>query len=90
MIEKEKEIDVEFPYYYKHNLYSDYGNDIIYGYLTETKDISIQECNNYNGDTTYSIEITQRDDSYFKEEYRGTKKDFEAVKKRAMNFLNNL
>lgn len=91
-IKKRQEIDVEievnFPYYYKHDLYSDYGESIIYGkIISEKKEVTIHEKDNLDGERQYEIEEDTMSHSYFEDKYKGNKKEFEEVKQRALEFL---
>lgn len=83
-------IDVEFPYYYKHDLMIDYGENVIYGKITEDYAYAIQEIKNYDGKVAFELEKDTWDGSYFKKEYKSTKKEYEAVKHRAVEFFNCL
>ena len=88
-------IEVELPYYYKHDLTSDYGDSIIYGKIEEKLCTSIQETKNYGGEEKYEIEKEEHHSiknsglsSYFDKKYKSTKEEFEAVKERCLSFLN--
>ena len=88
-------IEVELPYYYKHDLMSDYGNSVIYGKIEEKLCTSIQENKNYDGEEKYEIEKEEHHSiknsglsSYFDKKYKSNKEEFEAVKERCMSFLN--
>jgi hypothetical protein len=83
-------IDVEFPYYYKHDLMSDYGENVIYGKITEDYAYTIQEIENYDGKLAFELEKDTWDGSYFKEEYKSTKEEYEDAKRRALEFFNCL
>jgi hypothetical protein len=56
-IRKEKEIDIELPYYYEHDLMSDYGDCYIYGKITDKEHISINIDHYYDGKDSTEIEI---------------------------------
>lgn len=83
-----KTIEVDFPYYYKHDLMSDYGDTVIYGKIMPGYEITIKEGKSYNGKKTYEIEKDSQSDCYFTKEYKSNKEEFESVKVRALAFLN--
>lgn len=80
-------IEVEFPYYYKHDLMSDYGDSIIYGKIMPDYEIAIKEVELCNGKKSYEIEKDFRSNCYFTDEYKSNKEEFESVKVRAIEFL---
>ena len=89
------EIEVELPYYYKHDLMDDYGDSIIYGKIEEKLHTSIHETQRYDGKKTYEIEKEEHYSiansglsSYFDEEHLSGKEEFEAVKERCLLFLS--
>ncbi len=87
-----EEIEVEFPYYYKHDL-TDYEYEntcVIFGKKTEEEEVTIQEKIRDNGNTIYELEKDSRSDSYFGEEYKSTEKEYEEAKERAKQFFNVL
>jgi len=89
-----REIEVEVPYYYKHNL-TDYeyeNTSVIYGKITENESFTVHEKIRDNGDITYEIEKEKRwgDGSYFAEKYKSTYKEYEEAKERAKQFFNVL
>ncbi len=55
-IEQVEVIDVELPYYYQHDLSSDYGDCIVYGKIEEHVCTTIQEDKDYGGKIKYEIE----------------------------------
>ncbi len=87
-----EEIEVEFPYYYKHNLTDyDYENtNVIYGKKTETEEVTINEKIRDNNNSIYEIEKDRRNDSYFDKEYKSTEQEYEEAKERARQFFNVL
>lgn len=95
-IQQEEIIEIELPYYYKHDLNLDFEDSIIYGKIGENFHISIQESKNNDGKEIYEIEkeiypsIENSGYScYFEDKYKSNKKEFEAVKERCLNFLKN-
>jgi len=88
-------IDIELPYFYKQDLMSDYGDAVIYGKIEEKNATAIHETKNYDGEEKYEVEkcpFTSIGNSgfscYFREEYKSTKEEFEAAKKRCIAFIN--
>ena len=95
LIPQEEIIEVELPYYYKHDLSDDYGDSIIYGKIEEKLHTSIHEIERYHGKETYEIEKEKHHSiensglsSYFEDEHQSNKEEFEAVKERCLSFLN--
>lgn len=83
-------IDVEIPYYYKHDLtdIGDYGDSIIYGKILPDCEYTIHEkTSEYSDRKTYEIEKDSRSNGYFDEKFKSTKEEFEDVKARALEFL---
>lgn len=87
-----EEIEVEFPYYYKHDLTDyDYENTyVIYGKKTETEEVTINEKIRDNKNFIYEIEKDRRNDSYFDKKYKSTEQEYEEAKERAKQFFNVL
>ena len=87
-----EEIEIEFPYYYKHDLTDyDYENTcVVYGKITEKEEVTIQEKIRGNGNTIYELEKDSRSDSYFTEEYKSTEQEYKEAKERAKQFFNVL
>lgn len=88
-------IEVELPYYYKHDLMSDYGDSVIYGKIEEKLCTSIQETKNYDGEEKYEIEKEEHYSiknsglsCYFDTKHKSSKEEFESVKERCLSFLN--
>lgn len=85
-------IEVEFPYYYKHDL-TDYEYEntcVIYGMKTENEEVTIKEQIRSNRNTIYEIEKDVRSDSYFCDEHKATELEYNEAKKRAIEFFNVL
>jgi hypothetical protein len=87
-----KEIEIDLPYYYKHDLSGDRGSSIIYGKITETKVFSIQE--KEHSEIAFEFEIDEYPSlkqsgltGYFKSEYKSTKSEYEEALKRANEFI---
>lgn len=84
-------INVEFPYYYKHNLYPDYRESVIYGkIIDEHKEITIHEREDRGGHLSFEIEEDSMSSSYFEDKYKSSKEEYELAKRRALDFLNDL
>jgi len=88
-VQVEKEVEVELPYYYEHDLSDLYEPNSIYGKIvSEDKKFTIHERENSDGFMSYEIEEEDSDGSYFKPEHKSTQKAFESAKQRAVEFLN--
>ena len=94
-IPQEETIEVELPYYYKHDLMNDYGESIIYGKIEEKLHTSIHETERYYSKETYEIEKKEHYSietsglaTYFEDEHQSSREEFEAVKERCLSFLN--
>lgn len=70
-----KEVDIDLPYYYRHDL----DNSTIYGKIEEKKCTYIQ-LTNYDYESIYELNIEHRPANYFgcymTEEYAGTEEEF--------------
>ena len=95
LIPQKETIEVELPYYFKHDLSDDYGESIIYGKIEEKLYTSIHETERYHGKESYEIEKkehysieTSGLSSYFEDEHQSSREEFEAVKERCLSFLN--
>lgn len=94
-INKTVKVDIDLPYYYKHDLMSDYGDSVIYGKIEENLGTTIHE--QIFGDTTsYEIEkyrYTSIANSglseYFDPMHKSSKKEYESAKDRCMCFLED-
>lgn len=88
---EEIEIEIEFPFYFKHDLHSEYGKSIIYGKkINEKTEYTIHVSKNYDGRITYEIEKDDFSNSYFEDEYKSTKEEYEKIKSNALEFLNQV
>ena len=85
-------IEVKFPYYYIHNLTNcDYEKkSVIFGKKTESEEITIHEIIRDKKNYIYEIEKDTRNDSYFSDEYKSTKEQYEKAEKRLKQFLKNI
>jgi len=82
-VEQRETIEIEFPYYYKHDLMGDESDSVIYGKIEERKCTAIQL--SYRRDEKeYSIEVEERSASafacYMTDEYKSTEAEYLAAK----------
>lgn len=91
-ITTKKKIEVELPYYYKHDLYSDYGDSVIYGKIDGEITTSIHEKEDPYGKISYEIEKEKwdGDGSYFTDEHTSTEVEYNKAKERLKEFFNCL
>lgn len=91
-------INVEFPYYYEHDLSNDYSSSVIYGKKvlvticneSHIMEYTIHEKENRDGIKTYEFELDQSYDScYYKTEHKSNKEKYEAARIRANDFIEN-
>ncbi len=94
-IPQEEIIEVELPYYFKHDLEGDYGESIIYGKIEDKLYTTIHETIRYDGKVAYEIEREKHHSienrglaEYFEDEHQSSREEFEAVKERCLSFLN--
>lgn len=94
-IDQVSEIDIDLPYYYKHDLYSDHGDSVIYGKISETECTTIHE-KIYHDDVEYSIQVEKHQSiknsglsSYFEVNHKSSDIEFEAVTKRMLVFFQD-
>lgn len=88
-------INIELPYYYKYDLMSDYGDNIIYGKIEKDFHVAIKENKNYDGKCEYEIEREEHDSikesglsCYFDKKYLSNQLEFEKAKNRCFMFLD--
>lgn len=79
-------IEVELPYYYKHDLMSEYGDSVIYGKIEEKSSVSIQEIEKEEYDSIKNANLS----SYFEKRYKSNKEEFDFAKERCLSFLNGI
>ena len=82
-----KTIEVECPYYYKHNYSSNQLEDVVYVKIMPEYEITITETKCINGRVSYKIVKDIPGDSYLGEQYKSSKEEFEAAVTRALTFL---
>lgn len=88
-------INVDFPFYYKHDLNDDYDQEsnCIYGVVLEEHTISVHESIN-GGEVSYEIEFEKPArlsgmGKYFKDfSHKSSKIEFEQAIRRAKDFIN--
>jgi len=91
-IEVKEIIEIDFPYYYKHDL-TDYEYEntcVIYGKITESEEVTIHEKIRSKNNVIYEIEKDSRSDSYFAEKYKSTEEEYNKARERAKRFFNVL
>ena len=90
----EKTIEVELPYYYKQDLYSDYGGSVIYGVISKNEVKTIHEIDILRDgihQKGYTIEkCSYWDGSYFTDKYKSNKTEYKKAYERAKVFLMTL
>ena len=85
-------VEIDFPYYYKHDL-TDYdyeSTSVIYGKITERGEVTIHEKIRSKNNVIYEIEKDNRSDCYFKEKYKSTEEEYNKARERAKQFFNVL
>lgn len=92
-IEKEEEVDIEFPYYYKHDLMLDEMDTVIYGKIEENKTTSIHITHNWNGRNSFELEIEEEPASYFSsymtDKYKSNETEYLNARKELIDAVNN-
>jgi len=84
----QSEIDIDFPYYFKHDLCSDGSDCIMYGKMIDDKEeTTIQESRRGNR-ITYEIESTRFSSCYLADEYKSSEKEFNSALFRMLYFLD--
>lgn len=89
-----KTIEIQTPYFYRHDLYPDGGESVIYGKIDiEEGYVTSIHITQHHDATRISMEIELEpycdgDSSYFSEEYRSDKKEFYKAAKELSAFLS--
>lgn len=90
------EIEVDLPYYYKHDLGSDNGDVVIYGRIDEKRHSVINESIFWDDSVSYELESSAHSSikrsglsSYFAEKFNSTEDEYNAAKSRCITFLNS-
>lgn len=90
-IKTKRKIEVEFPYYYKHEFGGDHSDHITYGKIEQDYSCtSIGKVECFDGRIQWEMEKGKTDKSYFKEELKCSEQEYEAAKKEAMNFIQSV
>lgn len=81
--QQKETIEIEFPYYYKHNLMLDESDSIIYGKIEEKKCTSIQISYSYRDhETSFKLEIQtgpcvlSDNNCYMTDKYKSTEAEY--------------
>lgn len=78
-VEQEETINIDFPYYYKHDLLLDEVDVVIYGMVEEHRSVSIT-IRDHDMIPQVELEIKKRPAStmscYMTDEFKGTEKEF--------------
>lgn len=90
------EIEVDIPYYYKHEIREDNYESITYGCIENNQCIAIEEYVRYHDDHThYTMECEKYSSiknsglaSYFEPKHKSTQQEFEDARKRMLEFIN--
>lgn len=90
-------VDIELPYYYKHDLLLDHADWIIYGKIEAEKHTKVQIKESYSGRTNYypsvevEIEATSWSSSscYLNHKYKSDAETYEAAKNKALAIIKN-
>ena len=92
-----KTIDVDLPYYYKHDFDMMTGDCVLYGKIESDKATTIQEGGTYQGAIKYEVEIeehlsikTSGLSGYFNDEYKSNESEFLEAKERMMEFMKQI
>ena len=90
----EEIIDINFPYYYKHDLSRSVHENIIYGKIEENLHITIHR-NEHYGTISFKVEKEIIFDfskhglnGYFEKEHLSNKEEFELISKECLLFVN--
>lgn len=83
-----KEIDIEFPYYFKW----EFNTTKLFGKIINEKEcIEISDIrDDFYIETSYEIKITEPDESYYKIEDKSCEYEFEAAKERILKFIGKV
>lgn len=88
-------IEVDLPYYYRHDLLTDHADCIIYGKIEEDKHTSIQINQQYSCSQSFSVEIEIENTSWFSlscylsNEYKSDEKTYTDAKNKALEIIKN-
>jgi hypothetical protein len=84
-----EEIEVDLPYYFKHDFHTDYTSNVVYGRITEDGVLEVTHTKYDNKDRfVYEIEFDENiDTSSFKKEYISSEKEFEYALNKLEDFI---
>ena len=88
-VKKTETIDIEFPYYYKHDLSSDEEDVVIYGKIDEKKHTSIKIGKRYwDQSIEFELEIEERGAAslacYMTDEHKSSETEYNAAKNKLL------
>ena len=87
----EKIVNVDFPYYYKIEDSNSDTHVTYYGKVNQHSSVVICVTDYYNGKLEYEISINKhRIDSYYDEQYRSSKEEFDNVISTALEIINSI
>lgn len=83
-IKQRETIEIEFPYYYKHDLLPDDADSVIYGKIEEKQCTTIHVRNDYRGGMSFELEVEKRGAAsvacYMTDEYKSNETEYLAAK----------
>lgn len=85
-------IDIELPYYYKHDLMSDYSDSVIYGKIEEKLHTAIKVSYEYKGGIIFELESEKRNAAamacYMTDEFKSSETEYLAAKAKMLAAAN--
>ncbi len=85
-------IDIQLPYYYKHDLMLDDGDFVIYGKIDEQHVTAVKLARS-NDRASAEIEKTHTDwhslSNYLTDEYKGTQQEYDEAKAKALALIQS-
>lgn len=94
-IRTKKTIELELPYYYKHDLMMDHCDSIIYGRIDAEHVCSVQLTTAYS-DGALSVELQRKQTSwanyscYLRDEFKSNESEFKKAKATAIEFVRDM
>ena len=95
-VEQEETINIDFPYYYKHDLLLDHSDTVIYGKIERDRYVSITVENNglHGNPVRFELEIKIKSaehlSCYMTDEYKGTEKEFLDAKESMLKAISEI
>jgi hypothetical protein len=87
-IDQKETIEIELPYYYKHDLMSDYSDSVIYGKVEEKLHTAIKISYIYQGGSCFELESEKRNASYMScymtDEFKISEKEYLSAKEKLL------